>query len=50
VKRGRERHRLMWVEVVKKGMLIREVINCTNLNMIEWWKRINMADPDNEDP
>lgn len=50
MKRGRKRNRLTWVEVMNKGMLIREVIKWMNLNMIEWQKGINMADPDYEDP
>ena len=50
-KRGRGRQKITLVEVIKKDMSIRELIESMTSDRIEWRKRIHVTDPMNiEDP
>ena len=50
-KRGRGRQKITLVEVIKKDMSIRELIENMTSDRIEWRKRIHVTDPMNiEDP
>lgn len=44
-KKGRRRPKITLVEVIKKGMSIRVVIESMNLDRVEWRKKIHVADP-----
>lgn len=44
-KKGRGRPKITLVEVIKKRMSIRVVIESMNLNRVEWRKKIHVADP-----
>ena len=45
-KKGRGRPKTTLVEVVKTDMSIKKMTKSMNLDRIEWWKRIHVADLD----
>ncbi len=45
-KNGRGRPKKILVEVVKTDMSIKKITKSMNLDRIEWWKRIHVADLD----
>jgi hypothetical protein len=45
-KKGRGRPKTILVEVVKTDMSIKKITKSMNLDRIEWWKRIHVADLD----
>ena len=44
-KKGRGRPKITLVEVLKKGMSIKEVTEIMALDIIEWRKKIHVTDP-----
>jgi hypothetical protein len=46
MKRDRGRPKITLVEIVKKEMLVKEVIESMILDRIEWWIRIHMTELD----
>ena len=45
MKRGKERPKITWVEIVKMNILVKEVTKNTILDRIEWWRNIHVVDP-----
>ena len=46
MKKGRGRHQMKLVEVLKKDMTIKKITESMILISIEWWKRIHVVDFD----
>ena len=45
MKRGRGRPKITLVELIKKEMLIKELKRSMIMDMLEWWRRKHVANP-----